>query len=232
MYQQHYFKLVRSKTVIENSRSKLSKFNFEKQWPIRFPDAGMLLRNYRSHSRLLELPSRLFYSHSLVASAAPQAVQAPAWSELTAPDPQDDTADACMDIATAPAKGYLETLLEELNKPQHGKQPSKQDDDLVDLAGSSNVGAVNGQQAVATKQEESAGRGHTAVDGLAGSPANEELSGAEASGEALMGLAKEYADSDEEGEIKEVEKAQVDEFEEQLPTNTLFYGVAGKQVDC
>ena len=199
----------------------------KQQWIICCRDAGMLLRNYRSHSRLLELPSRLFYSHSLVASAAPQAVQAPAWSELTAPDPQDDTAHAHMDLATAPAKGYLETLLEELSKPQHGKQPSMQSD----LAGSSNEGAVNGAQAVATKQEESVGRGHTATDGSAGSPANEELSGAEAGGGALIGLAKEYADSDEEGEIKEGETAEVDEIEEQLPTNTLFYGVAGKQVD-
>lgn len=43
---------------------------------------GMLVRNYRSHPRLLELPSRLFYDNSLMACAEPDAVQAPAWDQL------------------------------------------------------------------------------------------------------------------------------------------------------
>ncbi len=32
---------------------------------------GMLVRNYRSHSRLLELPSRMFYQERLIAAADP-----------------------------------------------------------------------------------------------------------------------------------------------------------------
>ena len=46
-------------------------------WP-----AGMLVQNYRSHSRLLELPSRLYYNNQLLASADPQLVTAPMWDEL------------------------------------------------------------------------------------------------------------------------------------------------------
>lgn len=35
----------------------------------RAPATSMLLRNYRSHRRLLDLPSRMFYQGSLVAAA-------------------------------------------------------------------------------------------------------------------------------------------------------------------
>lgn len=48
--------------------------------------AGMLVHNYRSHSRLLELPSRLYYDNQLLASADPALVTAPAWSELQQPN--------------------------------------------------------------------------------------------------------------------------------------------------
>lgn len=43
---------------------------------------GMLVRNYRSHQRLLELPSRMFYDSSLLACAPADAVKAPAWEQL------------------------------------------------------------------------------------------------------------------------------------------------------
>lgn len=46
----------------------------------------MLVHNYRSHSRLLELPSRLYYDNQLLASADPSLVSAPLWSELERPD--------------------------------------------------------------------------------------------------------------------------------------------------
>ena len=42
----------------------------------------MLVRNYRSHSRLLDLPSRLFYGGSLLAAAPVDSVQPPVWDEL------------------------------------------------------------------------------------------------------------------------------------------------------
>jgi hypothetical protein len=43
---------------------------------------GMLSDNYRSHVRLLDLPSRLFYGGALRACAPPAAVAPPPWSEL------------------------------------------------------------------------------------------------------------------------------------------------------
>ncbi|KAL3141854.1 hypothetical protein ABBQ32_004519 [Trebouxia sp. C0010 RCD-2024] len=46
------------------------------------PCLGMLVHNYRCHSRLLELPSRLYYDNQLLASADPSLVTAPLWSEL------------------------------------------------------------------------------------------------------------------------------------------------------
>ena len=46
----------------------------------------MLVHNYRSHSRLLELPSRLYYDNQLLASADPSLVTAPLWSELQRPN--------------------------------------------------------------------------------------------------------------------------------------------------
>ena len=47
--------------------------------------AGMLVHNYRSHRRLLELPSRLYYNNQLMASADPKLVTAPVWNELQKP---------------------------------------------------------------------------------------------------------------------------------------------------
>jgi len=48
--------------------------------------AGMLVHNYRSHRRLLELPSRLYYNNQLMASADPKLVTAPIWNELQKPN--------------------------------------------------------------------------------------------------------------------------------------------------
>jgi len=48
--------------------------------------AGMLVHNYRSHRRLLELPSRLYYVNQLMASADSKLVTAPFWNELQKPD--------------------------------------------------------------------------------------------------------------------------------------------------
>ncbi|KAK9834613.1 hypothetical protein WJX74_005750 [Apatococcus lobatus] len=217
---------------------------------------GMLLRNYRSHSRLLELPSRLFYSHSLVASAAPSAVQAPAWSELTAPDPQDDPAAAPLDLASAPAKGYLESLLEQLNKAHQSSRSSKQDanthDENLDAESSLSKQGRNGKQDGAAGFPGSTGQLHSALDDLAKS--NTEISGSTGTGHAAAShapaqsrmnghlegqevsrgapaqLAQDYTDADDRDGNGEDGEAETDEFEEQLPTNTLFYGVAGKQM--
>lgn len=43
---------------------------------------GMLVDNYRSHKRLLDLPSRLFYNGMLRACAPAAAVAPPHWSEI------------------------------------------------------------------------------------------------------------------------------------------------------
>lgn len=54
------------------------------------PCLGMLVHNYRSHRRLLELPSRLYYNNQLMASADPKLVTAPIWNELQKPDRSDE----------------------------------------------------------------------------------------------------------------------------------------------
>lgn len=197
----------------------------------------MLLRNYRSHSRLLELPSRLFYSHSLVASASREAVQAPAWSELTAPHLHDDAAGSHIDLADAPAKGYLETLLEELTRSNHGK-PAGRAHVSESSGDNSQVTMQNGVgetlDASPGKWQEASNRtadeGHAAVDGSREGHINGDLHGVDSGRGELEALAQEYADGEGEDVGSTHGQAEADDFEEQLPTNTLFYGVAGKQV--
>ncbi|EFN55641.1 hypothetical protein CHLNCDRAFT_133825 [Chlorella variabilis] len=48
----------------------------------RVPATSMLVRNYRSHRRLLDLPSKLFYAAQLQAAADPRSVLPPRWREL------------------------------------------------------------------------------------------------------------------------------------------------------
>lgn len=44
---------------------------------------SMLVRNYRSHETLLQLPSKMFYGSALLAAADPGVVAPPQWSELS-----------------------------------------------------------------------------------------------------------------------------------------------------
>lgn len=44
----------------------------------------MLVRNYRSHSSLLQIPNRLFYGDSLLAAADQRALLPPRWDPLAA----------------------------------------------------------------------------------------------------------------------------------------------------
>ena len=53
---------------------------------IKLCAAGMLVRNYRSHSALLHIPNALFYKDALIAAADQKSVQPPSWREL-ASDP-------------------------------------------------------------------------------------------------------------------------------------------------
>ncbi|EIE26144.1 P-loop containing nucleoside triphosphate hydrolase protein [Coccomyxa subellipsoidea C-169] len=57
----------------------------------RAPATGMLVRNYRSHSSLLQIPNRLFYGDSLLAAADQRALLPPRWDSLaaTAADRED-----------------------------------------------------------------------------------------------------------------------------------------------
>ncbi|KAI7838701.1 hypothetical protein COHA_007499 [Chlorella ohadii] len=57
----------------------------------RVPATSMLVRNYRSHRRLLDLPSKLFYQGSLVAAADPRSVLPPRWRELQAEEVEEET---------------------------------------------------------------------------------------------------------------------------------------------
>ena len=47
-------------------------------------DAGMLVRNYRSHSSLLQIPNRLFYGDTLLAAAEQTALLPPRWDPFAA----------------------------------------------------------------------------------------------------------------------------------------------------
>lgn len=121
----------------------------------------MLVHNYRSHSRLLELPSRLYYDNSLVASADPSLVAAPLWDELQDPNEQDQH----------PSE-----------EEQHAdKRTVRNSEDQQNMEG------------LAIEEVEDA---------------DEEEYG------------KEDYDEEEEGGV------------DQLPVNTLFYGVRGQQVPC
>jgi putative helicase MOV10L1 len=64
---------------------------------------GMLSDNYRSHVRLLDLPSRLFYGGALRACAPPAAVAPPRWSELMVHGPDGSPEAAAADSAAAAA---------------------------------------------------------------------------------------------------------------------------------
>ena len=125
---------------------------------------GMLVHNYRSHSRLLELPSRLYYDNSLVASADPSLVAAPLWDELQ--DPND----------------------------QHPNEEEQHAD----------KGTVRNSE----DQQN--------MEGLV----VEEAQDADEEEHELYGEEAEDYDEGEEGGV------------DQLPVNTLFYGVRGQQVPC
>lgn len=90
------------------------------------PAAGMLVHNYRSHSRLLELPSRLYYDDALVALADPQMVAAPLWDELQDPDAdphQDDGLSHGQEHASHPDEGSSSQLQHLSTEHQpHGTQ--------------------------------------------------------------------------------------------------------------
>ena len=140
----------------------------------------------------------------------PRQCKAPHWTELHAPT-SDEPAEPTIDLASAPAKGYLENLLEELNKSQNGKpagagdkRPSAADVEPdgpgEDQSQYSPADGSVGNGLVPEQQGQPMQHGHTGPDEAAPSAAAEN------------------------GEDEE------DEFEDQLPTNTLFYGVAGKQV--
>ena len=142
-----------------------------------FHSPGMLVHNYRSHSRLLELPSRLYYDNSLVASADPSLVAAPPWDELQ--DPNDPIG--------------VNDQEQHLNKEeQHAEEQ---------LSGPK-AGNVDNYA-----HEED-------VEGLA--VEEEEVTGEE--GHGVYGEEEDGYSEEEEGGV------------EQLPVNTLFYGIRGQQV--
>lgn len=137
--------------------------------------AGMLVHNYRSHSRLLELPSRLYYDDALVASADPTLVAAPAWDELSYP-PGEEGRQEEEEEADAHFEG----------RPQEGEQP------CLDARPEVEEDGDPGQRDKVGLAEQ--GEGH-----------------------------KEEEETEEEEENGHLE---------QLPVNTLFYGVRGQQVLC
>lgn len=70
----------------------------------RVPGTTTLVRNYRSHRRLLDLPSKMFYQGSLLAAADPRSVLPPRWRELAA----EPDGDAWQEDSTSGAAGPAE----------------------------------------------------------------------------------------------------------------------------
>ncbi|PRW57862.1 helicase MOV-10 [Chlorella sorokiniana] len=71
----------------------------------RVPGTSMLVRNYRSHGRLLDLPSKLFYQGSLVAAADPRSVLPPRWRELQAEEGAEGGWEEADGIPRSPGSG-------------------------------------------------------------------------------------------------------------------------------
>jgi superfamily I DNA and/or RNA helicase len=59
----------------------------------------MLVRNYRSHSTLLQVPNRLFYGESLVAAGKQAQLLPPRWEPLKPRGHQEEEADDHTDVA-------------------------------------------------------------------------------------------------------------------------------------
>ena len=175
---------------------------------------GMLVRNYRSHSRLLDLPSRLFYGGMLQPCAPAAAVAAPAWAELKG---EEKDTSVTPPAAAAAGKGGVRVKLEE---------------GAEDTANSTEAGGGGG--GVGIKLEEG-------VEDTRSSTAGAAAGGRGVGGGGMKIKLEEGVDPTEAGVAREGEgewegaedAAGEEEAEDELlgllPTNTLFVGVRGKQ---
>lgn len=225
----------------------------------------MLVHNYRSHSRLLELPSRLYYEDALVASADPKLVAAPAWDELQDPDTEHLQSDAAQqdDGYAAPAGDVGHSQLQgQHHRPDADRLQlviTQQDEGYPAPAGGDGDSQLQGQhhysdadrlQSGITKQDEgyvapAGGVGDTHVHGqhrqqYEDTPSAREYRGAAVDSgrdlQELEGRGFEPVESVEEEEHGGHEEEEYGDEEEddgsmdQLPVNTLLYGVRGQQV--
>ena len=241
--------------------------------------AGMLVHNYRSHSRLLELPSRLYYDNSLVASADPVLVAAPVWDELQDPNTQEHLQEGVFPGAAEGAHpGVAEEAVDRDSNWQHHDAESahRQEGVYPGVAEGAHPGVAEeavdrdsnwqhhdaesahpgvAEEAVdsdrdsdqqhrdAGVQQQHKGGPQGADDSRRGGVADggqvadrggvqQQVQGQyedESGLEYVGGVEQrgEYGEEDEEGEYEEEEDGG---SLDQLPVNTLFYGVRGQQV--
>ena len=65
--------------------------------------AGMLVRNYRSHSSLLQIPNRLFYGDALQAAADQHELLPPRWDPRVPPSAEGGPSNHSKPLADGPA---------------------------------------------------------------------------------------------------------------------------------
>ena len=72
--------------------------------PARDVMCTVLVRNYRSHPRLLWLPSHLFYGDALLAHADSAQTRLPQWSQLPGQDGANSHCEACSAVPACPSQ--------------------------------------------------------------------------------------------------------------------------------
>ena len=205
----------------------------------------MLVHNYRSHSRLLELPSRLYYDNSLVASADPMLVAAPVWDELQDPNAQEHRQEGVYpgvaesvdqqegaysgDAESAHREeGVYRGVADRAHTGVTGEAVDRDSDQQHHDAG------VQQQHKGGPQGDDEIHRGGVADGGWVADSGGvhqqvqeryEDESGLEYVGEGEQQVG--YGEEEEEGEYEEEEDGG---SLDQLPVNTLFYGVRGQQV--
>lgn len=169
------------------------------------------MRNYRSHSTLLQLPNRLFYGSALQAAANQRALLPPRWDPTAGETPDDGPPDATTAWGTPDGA------------PPDGTTAGGTPDGVAPDRNSP------GGPAAAAETRGGAGRpsGSAAALPIGDVEAGESAMGGSAAGHEGEGTAEAPEEVYEDHACGYEEEDALDE--EQLPS-TLFFGVRGQQV--